>query len=143
MLIFLVAAGCSSSDDNDDVKANSSLLVGEWKPLKFVYVCSELEEVENSTACEQTGRLTMRTNGTWTETYYYEYDDVCEYDGESSGTWKIVNDKLIITESGFGEIEISLFEVTESTLKVGQYDSELCDVADDNAHYYGEYIRVK
>ncbi|WP_027137150.1 lipocalin-like domain-containing protein [Gaetbulibacter saemankumensis] len=140
VLILVIIAGCSSNDD--EPKPESNLLIGVWKPIKFVYVCTDLNDEEFSTACEQTGRLTMRSNGTWTETYFYEYNNVCEDDGESSGTWKIVNGKLIVSENGSDDIEITLFEISETTLKIGQYDEEFCEGNDAGAHYYGEYIRV-
>ncbi|WP_242206468.1 lipocalin-like domain-containing protein [Aestuariivivens insulae] len=141
LLSLFVVFGCSSNDDNN-TESDSSLFIGIWKPIKSVYVCSSGTDIENYTACEQTGRLTVRENGTWTETYFYEYNDICEDDGTSSGTWEIVNDKLIVTENGSGDIEITFFEIIGNTLKLGQYDDEICGEVDESAHYYGEYVKI-
>ncbi|TXG38654.1 lipocalin-like domain-containing protein [Seonamhaeicola maritimus] len=147
LLIFLVFnLGCSKSDDGADSQTTlEQQFIGTWKPLKFVIVCSDGgNEIENYSACEQTGRLTISSNGTWSETYFYEYvDNMCEEDGVDSGTWKIVNGKLIIKESEFGEAEVTFFEISESTLKVGQYDDDFsCGIDNVSSHYYTEYVKI-
>ena len=144
IVLLFMGTACSNNDDGE-TKTLSEQFTGTWKPVKNVIVCSTgTSDIENLTVCEQTGRLTVKQDGTWTETYFYEYiDNMCEDDGVSNGTWKIVNDKLFVTENGSGEIEITVFEIIENILQVGQYDTEfLCDGDKPSSHYYREYIKV-
>ena len=146
LLLLTLSFSCSNSDD-EGASENTleQQFIGTWQPLKFVVVCStgSVEE-EIYTTCEGQGRLTVNGNGTWSETYFYEYiDDNCESDGESSGVWEIIEEKLIVTEIGFSEIEIDFFQVNNNVLQLGQYDDEFpCDGDKPSSHYYMEYAKV-
>lgn len=145
-ILILILVGCSSNND-DDSQSKSSLFIGTWKPVKSVDVCSTgSEDIEILSTCEQTGRLSLNSNGTYSETYFYEYiDNICEEDGVSNGTWKIDNDKLFVIESEFGETEITFFEIEGNILRVGQYEEDpefTCDGDNLPSHYYREYIKI-
>ncbi|TXG38664.1 lipocalin-like domain-containing protein [Seonamhaeicola maritimus] len=146
LISFILCLGCSKSDDATDAeKTLEEQFIGIWKPIKFVAACSSgSSETEIYSTCEQTGRLTINANGNWAETYFYEYtDNMCEEDGVSNGTWKIVNGKLIVNESEFEEAEVTFFEISGNTLKVGQYDDDYpCGADDTSSYYYKEYIKI-
>ena len=123
----------------DQVEENK--FVGTWKPLKFVTVCAlEINYEENYSICGQMGILEVKANGTFSQTYFYEYNNVCEEGGISSGTWKIVDDKLFVIEVGFGEI-------VDNILRVGQYDTDFCDhesvgIDVSNSYFYSEFQMI-
>lgn len=148
IITIIFCTACSKNDDGDgNSKSIEQLFVGTWKPLKYVDVCSTgIEDIEILTTCEQIGRLTVNKNGTWSETYFYEYlTDVCEDDGKSNGTWDIVNNKLFVIEKGFAETEITFFEIEGDILRLGLYEEDpyyTCDGDNLPSHYYREYIRI-
>ncbi|MFH4967754.1 lipocalin family protein [Gaetbulibacter sp. M240] len=146
LLFIFLLTGCSKSDEQaviDQVEDNK--FVGSWEPIKFVTACaSEINYEENYSTCEQKGILEVKANGTFSQSYFYEYNNVCEEDGISSGTWKIVDDKLFVIEEGFGETEITYFEIVDDILRVGQYDTDFCDpetmgVNITNSYFYSEF----
>jgi len=143
LLIFGLA--CSKNDDDNGPQVTlSEKLIGTWKPIEMGTICaSGGMDIESLTTCEQSGRLTFNANGSWSETYFYEYmPGTCEDDGISSGTWKIVDGKLFVTEETFGENEITFFEVDITTLKVGQYDNEICGDDNMSSYYYFKYQKI-
>ncbi|TWO33273.1 lipocalin family protein [Seonamhaeicola sediminis] len=147
IVLMILCLGCSSNNDVNEEKKDtlSEQFIGEWKPVKFVFSCTSGDEVVISSACEQTGRLTVSSNGTWVENSFYEYNNVCEDDGASNDTWAINGNELTVTviENGSGNnIEITFFEISGNTLKIGQYDNELCDDTDASSLYYMEYVRI-
>ena len=153
VLFFVLATmstlclSCSSNDDGDNNQQLSleQLFTGEWQPLRFVVACSGgTNEIESYTTCEQMGRLTISASGSWSETYFYEeIDNSCVEDGVDSGTWRITDGKLFVVDSGFGEVEITFFEVSENSLRVGQNDDDFpCDGGNGSTHYYNEYIKI-
>lgn len=143
-ILFFCTACSSNDDDNNVLDSLAKQIIGTWKPVKEVTVCSTGSmDIENYSACEQTGRLSINANGTFTETYFDEYSSICEADGVLSGTWEIINDQLTVIETGFGNIDITFFEITGNTLRLGQYDEEfICDGDKMSSHYYNEYTRI-
>lgn len=147
LIITIVFCTACSKNDDEEITAKSAeeLFIGTWKPIEFVIVCtSGSNEVESFSICVQTGRLTINQNRTWSETSFYEFaENMCEDDGVDNGTWRIVNDKLFVTESEFGENEVTFFEISESTLRVGLYDTEFtCDGDIPSSHFYRELTRI-
>ncbi len=145
-LLLIMVFGCSSENDND-LEPNSTLFIGTWKPIKEVEICTTgSEDAYLYSACEQEGRLIVNPNGTFYQTYFYEYiDNMCEEDGLSSGTWVIVNDKLFVTEEGFQKTEITFFEVNKNILRVGLYEIDpeyTCDGNNLPSHLFMEFIKV-
>jgi hypothetical protein len=142
-LIFCTA--CSSNDGDSSVsQALAEQFTGRWKPVKFVTVCDSDSDVDNFSVCQQKGILTVNADGFWVETQFYEYiDNMCEEDGSDTGTWRITDGKLFVKESEFNESEITIFEISGTTLKVGRYGSDLiCDNNEVSLHYYKEYTKI-
>lgn len=70
-LSFLLI-NCSSNDDSDS-KSKSFLVVGSWKPIKDVYVCSTgSDDVYAHSTCEQKSTLIINTNGDFSQLSFYE-----------------------------------------------------------------------
>ena len=145
-MALILCVSCSKNDDGDTPPVNNleKSLIGTWKQMKFVVGCSSgSDEVSNSTACEQQGRLTIKSDGTFSETYYYDYGMGCEEEDIEMGSWRIYNNKLFVTDDYFGEYEVTYFEVTQNVLRVGQYDTDYpCDSGGNSTHYYYEYTRI-
>lgn len=142
-LFFL--ASCSNNDDSDS-NLESNLLIGIWKPIKAVDVCSSgSQEVYNYSLCEQNGRLTINAGGSFSESSYYEYSSTnCTEEFSYNGTWKIANDDFSVIVEG-DTIYITFFEVFENTLRLGMYEIDpeyTCDGDNLPSHYYTEYTRI-
>lgn len=147
LLLIGICVGCSSNNEEGDTpKSKAELMVGTWKAIKSVQLCTVGGEITgNDDPCDQLRRLQMNSDGTFTDTYYnIGANNVCLQDGMDTGYWKIVNDVLIINEDGFDEdIVISFFEISSDILKVGQYDDSLpCGTGDLSISYYFEFKRV-
>lgn len=138
-LLFLTIQSCSS---NDDSQGSREPIVGIWQPLKYVEVCSESANyIYDYSSCEQKGRLTIKSDGTFSESFFNNFfDSACSQDESVSGNWNINNGKLDATING-EIINITFFELLSNNLKLGQYDDELGCVG-PSTHYYTEYIRV-
>jgi len=140
---LMIFSSCSSDDDSN---SNSNSIIGTWKGIKEVDVCSTgNEQTYNFDACEQTGRLTFSENGTLNITEYDLVNGNCEQDYTLIGTWVIDNGNLSVTIAGDTD-EVTFFEVSSNTLKLGQYDSDPndpCDGGNLPSHYYTEYTRVE
>lgn len=150
LLLILVSVGiigCSSKDDNtDDSKSKSVLFVGTWKPIKDVEVCfTGSEIVDNYSACDQKGLLTINSNATYNQTFYYTGGSgTCIQYEPSNGNWEIANDALKVYEDG-NIIDVTFFVVTQTVLKLGQYEVDpeyTCDGDNLPSHYYTEFIRI-
>lgn len=141
---LMIFSSCSSDDDNS---TNSTSIVGIWKPIKEVDVCSTgNEDIYTYDSCEQTDRVTFESNGNVNETsYYLNGNSDCVLDYTENGTWEINNGNLTITQQG-QTIQITFFELTGNTLKLGQYDNDsndLCDGGNLPSLYYTEFVRVQ
>jgi hypothetical protein len=136
----------SSCSNNDDSNSNSTSIVGTWKPIKEVDVCSTgSEEAYDFDSCEQTSRLIFNDNGSFSENSYYLSGNDCVLDYEDNGTWTIANGNLSVNYGSSNE-QVTFFELSGNTLRLGQYDNDPndpCDGGNLPSHYYTEFIRVE
>lgn len=141
---LIIFSSCSS---NDDSNISSSLIIGIWKPIKDVGVCSTGDEVTNDyDPCEQTNRLTFNEDGSYSESSYYLSGNECLLEYEGDGTWIITNGDLSITLGDGTFIQVTFFELSENILKTGLYEnvpSDLCGDGNMLTLRYTEYLRVE
>lgn len=139
---LLVFTSCSS---DDDASASEELLIGTWKPVKEVDVCSTgNEEIYILDDCEQTGRITFASSGTLSILEYLLINDICEEDFNAMGTWVLNGDNLTVTIEG-DTITPTFLEVYDNFLRIGYHDvdpNNPCDGDNLPSHYYTEYVRV-
>jgi hypothetical protein len=145
----LLISGCSSSDD-DDMSQNLDLIVGVWKLVNDVEVCSNgSESVEVLTTCQKQSTVEFTKDGTIHSIDYYTED--CEdIDSPeiSIGTYTLDGKTITINwpDELNPEIDI-IFELTTDKMKAGNYfidlnrDSFDCDGIPDYAYY--EFVRVE
>jgi len=141
ILTLLINFSCSSNDDS----SNSNNLIGTWKPIKEVDVCSTgSEQVSEYSECRQTGMLTFSSNESMTVTVYEVDLGICEQVYNASGIWTLNENNLTITIDSETDTP-TFFELTNNTLRIGYYDSDPIDTCDGGnlpSHYYTEYIRI-
>ncbi len=144
LLTGLTILSCSSNDDKNETKDKQELLIGKWKKIKLATICAPDNEIsEEYSVCQQKGTTTFYANGTYLDIPYIEYNNECISDGETSGTWQIVNNQLQIKRDGNpNAINNTLFEVSENSLKIGGED-EPCDGEDKPSIEYLEYIKIE
>ena len=89
LLGSILLIGCSSNDNElPATDSNQDQFVGAWKPIKFVSICAaETNYEEIYSACEQNGVLTVKSDGTYSQSSYYDNGSVCEEDIVVTGTW--------------------------------------------------------
>ena len=144
---LMILSSCSNNDSNSETDADSISIVGNWKPIKRVTICSTgSQESENFDSCVQNGKLTYEANGNFNEdTYSLNNSSNCNLVIQENGTWKIENDKLNIEysdDNAFGEVPF--FELSENILRIGEYtNSGSCDGGNLESHYYFEYERIQ
>ncbi|MBL87252.1 MAG: hypothetical protein CMO82_13080 [Winogradskyella sp.] len=140
---LLIISSCSSDDDSN---SDTGSIIGTWKPIKEVDVCSTgFEDVYDFDSCEQTGRIIFSEDGTLNITEYDLENGNCEQYYNSTGTWTLTGDNLSVTLDG-ETINPTFFELTNNTLRVGYYDNDEndpCDGGNLPSHYYTEYTRVE
>lgn len=144
LLIFistLILSSCSSDDDS-----NSISIVGIWKPIAEVDVCSTgSEETYNYSTCEQLSRTTFSSNGTLNISEFDDNTGDCIEDYNVNGTWVLNGGNLSATLEG-ETINPTFFELTDNTLRIGYYDNDAndpCDGGNLPSHYYTEFTRVE
>lgn len=134
----------SSCSKNEDSKPDSITIVGIWKPIKEIEVCSTgKEEISNFSACLQKTRLTFNSNGTLDNQEYSEDTGGC-VENFGKGTWNLTGENLSIIINGETN-NPTFFKLTNNSLKIGYYNrdsSSFCDGKNLLSHYYTEYIRV-
>ena len=141
---FMILSSCSSDADSN---SDSISIVGIWKPVKNVDVCSTgYEEVYVHSSCIQMSRITYYSDGTinWTENSYNNAGE-CSESFNENGTWTLNGDNLSITLEGETNTS-TFFEITNDTLQIGWYDNSIngpCDGGNLPSHYYYEYKRVE
>lgn len=140
---LMIFSSCSSDDDNN---SDSTSIVGIWKPIKEVDVCSTgNEETYDFSTCEQMTRITFSSNGAFIDTEFdNDSGDCLEYFNET-GTWTLNGNNLSITLDGETN-NPTFFELTNNTLRIGYYDNDAddpCDGGNLPSHYYTEYTRVE
>lgn len=140
-ILFLTSCSKDKDSDNDS-------LVGTWKPIREVDVCSTgSEDIYEYSVCQQKSRYVFKNDGTLT---INEYDDEnssgnCIEDYSLIGTWILNENKLTLTIAGETDTP-TFFKLTSNNLKVGYYDSDAndpCDGGNLPSHYYTELVRVK
>ncbi len=143
LLIALTISSCSSDNDKNETTSKQELLIGQWKKIKIAIMCSSGSEIgKEYSTCQQKGSITFNADGTYTDIPYIEFNNECMVDGESNGTWKIVDNELYITKSGNDTgIKITFFEISANTLKIGGY-SEPCDGEENPSIEYLEYSKI-
>jgi hypothetical protein len=139
LISLVIFSSCSSDDDLNSI-------VGTWKGIKEVDVCSTgSEDIFDFDSCEQTGRLTFSKNGTLNVTQYELINGSCELSDTLTGTWVIDNGNLTIGIAG-NTNEVTFFELSSNTLKLGRYSSDPndpCDGGNLPSHNYTEFVRVE
>lgn len=139
----MILPSCSSNDDsNNDNLINDALLIGTWKPLLLVQVCtSGSENVNEHPECVQMGRYKFFENGTYN---FSDYSFNCE-ELNINGEWSIFEETLILTKEQ--QIDtITFFEVTNDKFRSGHYSddpNDTCDGVNPLSHWYSELIRVE
>ena len=141
ILVSFFIFSCKSDDDNNsnpnDSNPNDSI-IGVWKPLREIDECPNGEtDTFEYNECEQSGRLTFNSNGSYAEFGMNGNINDCQIDYEDTGSWSIDNENLTITLSG-ESFPVTFFEINNNTLKLGQYDDDECA----GGWYYLELVRV-
>ncbi|AOW20729.1 lipocalin-like domain-containing protein [Urechidicola croceus] len=140
---LMIFSSCSSDDDSN---SDSTSIVGIWKPIKEVDVCSTgSEETYDFSICEQKSRVTFSSNETLNITDFDDNTGDCLEDYNENGTWSLTGDNLSVTLNGETN-NPTFFELTNNTLRIGYYDNDEndpCDGGNLPSHYYTEYTRVE
>ena len=143
IITTLIFTACSNDDSPAD--GTSSKIVGIWKSIKEVNVCSTgSETVYNYSTCEQTGRITFTSDGNINMTEFDDGNGTCVQIYNSNGTWSLNGDNLTVNIDG-ETINPTFFELTTNILRIGYHDAdpnEPCDGGQLPSHYYIELIRV-
>jgi len=113
-LIFIILIGlsilsCSSEDEN---KISQDLIIGKWKPRKFIEIFSEAGEINQElSVCQQREEISFYPNADFSRQYFYDYvNGECTGTNENnrvSGTWKKV---------GPNQFHISPYYFAEETM---------------------------
>lgn len=138
-VLLLTLTSCPKDDDGDVLNGNT--LIGTWKPIKDVDVCSENDmDVFNFSPCMQEGRFIFQEDGSFSSTEYEEVFD-CQIVNTTSGTWELNSDSLtLITEEE--TLTLTFFELLNNTLRLGVYETDPNSPCNEDGYYYLEYVRV-
>ena len=140
---LMIFPSCSS---NDDSNSNITSIIGIWKPVKEVDVCSTgNKETISFTTCAQMTRVTFYLDGDYNETQFRNIDGDCTEFRNEDGTWSLTGDNLSTTLDG--EIyNPTFFELENDTFRVGYYNNNVdnsCDGGNLLSHHYTEFSRVE
>ena len=148
LLICLILFSSCSSDEDSNFDPSSiigipSLIIGTWKPLKEVDVCSTGSEViREYSICEQKSRLTFYANGD----YYTEYsveNGNCLDSLNERGTWALDGDTLKITPTDEETQNPTIFKLSNTILRVGFYEEGACYVGNTSSLNYHEFTKIE
>jgi len=148
---LLIFSSCSNNDDSEpdlapEPIAITSEIIGVWKPIKSVVLCSMgSEDIRELDPCEKRGEIIFSDNSTMSISVTEAYTDMCRTIYQATGTWVLDEDVLSLTIEGETEIP-AFFELTNDILRIGGNDFEDDDRCDgDNlpSYYYTEYERVQ
>lgn len=154
ILIGLMIFSSCSNDDDNDINQNTNLIIGTWKPIKEVDVCSTgSEEIFDFDNCTQQSRYVftshdnpgLETDGTIMITERNLENGECATIYTGLGTWSLNGDNFVITTDGETN-NPTFFELTSNRLRIGYYDDEpnnTCDGGNLPSHYYTELVRVE
>lgn len=129
----LLAAGCSREDDKPQ-----DLLLGSWKPVKYVmkHSLNGTPEVttENVSICSQQSRMNFETNGNGTSTTFSVKNSVCSQTDFTTFTYHYDTNtkKITINEGGTSSTQ-DVIILTSSTLVLSISDSFTMG---DQTHHY-------
>ncbi|WP_055437735.1 lipocalin family protein [Lacinutrix algicola] len=131
-------------DGLGDCNSQEETIVGIWKPIKVVNVCSSgFEEVYDVSTCGQLSRLTFLSNGVYSTSEYSDDTGNCIEYLNANGTWGLNGTNLTVVIDGETNTPI-LFELTNNTLKFGYFeDNDLCQNGEQLSYEYTECIRVE
>lgn len=143
LIVIMTLANCSSNNDSNSAE---NALVGTWKPIKEVDVCSTGSQVSSQySTCQQQSRYTFNENGTFSIIDYQMENIDCIIAYQATGTWLLSNGNLTIIAAGVTETP-TFFELTNNMLQIGYYDADPndpCDGGNLPSHYYTEFSRVQ
>ncbi len=155
LLIGFTILSCSSDDENN---INQDILIGIWKPIKFVEIYQDAGEVTNEASnCYQQSRISFSSNNSFNQQLVEKNNsgDCVEDNSDNyiSGTWeKISDNKYDIQITFFNEDtqqnevfngdqdEITFPDQNTMTIKFIDGDEINGDVLE---YYYDEYSRVE
>ncbi|HEY9221728.1 MAG TPA: hypothetical protein VIO43_09165 [Lutibacter sp.] len=146
VLLTLFIVSCSKeSDDTNDVTGDD-LIIGVWKPVKYVWTYNGVEEMEIVNTCEQKSRLTFESNGKIKTLDFYEDEDNgnCIEDdfGFVSGSWvKISAGNYKVTTTYFDEFT-NKNETDTETISISFPNSNTMRINDSDSDY-SEFSRVQ
>ncbi len=115
--VFLILSSCSTDDDSDLYEES---IIGKWTLISQTNFCSTgSQEIWNSNSCQQTGKLEIKVDGTYSQTFYEIQNDECNLVGTSSGSWELSNNFLTINTSQNRSDELNIILLEENVLKLG------------------------
>ena len=155
ILIGLSILSCSSDNENN---INQDLLIGIWKPIKFVEVYQDASEViYESSNCYQQSRISFNSNSSFNQLLFDKNTngDCVEDNSDNfvSGTWEKISDNKY-------DIQITFFNENTQQNEVFSGDHDEITFPDQNTmiikfidgneingdvleYYYDEYLRVE
>ena len=139
---LMIFSSCSNDDDSN---SDSTSIVGIWKPIKEVDICSTgNENTSDFSTCLQRSRLTFNSDGTLNNMEYSEDTGEC-LENFANGTWTLTGENLSLTINSETS-NPTFFELTNNTLQIGYYNNDAndpCDGGNLPSHHYTEYTRVE
>jgi hypothetical protein len=143
IVLILLLASCSNSDDPNSAPTS---IIGIWKPVKGVEVCSTgSKEIFQYSTCHQQSRYTFKEDGTLIIIDYNLVFGICDITYNETGIWILTGENFTITIDGETS-NPTFFELTNNILRIGYYDAEPnepCENGNLPSHYYTEFIRVE
>jgi hypothetical protein len=155
LLIGFTILSCSSDDENN---VNQDILIGIWKPTKFVEIYRDAGEVTiEASNCYQQSRLSFLSNSSFNQELIEENNsgDCVEDNNDNfiSGTWEKISDNQY-------DIQITFFNEDTQQNDVFNGDQDEITFPDQNTmiikfidgdefngdvleYYYDEYSRVE
>lgn len=154
ILLVTIFVSCSKNE-KADITVEPVSIIGIWRPIKIVTVCSTKDEIDEFSSCEQKGQITFFDDGTLTTSQYdYEYtqniNGDCEKSSEGNGGWNLNENKLTLfikyNNTGVEEsdnLNATVYKLTDSTLQIGYFSDDPNDCSDGikPSYYYTEYVR--
>ncbi|MCK7590760.1 lipocalin family protein [Subsaxibacter sp. CAU 1640] len=115
LMVLILALGlvaCSGDDDGDSSQqmTNAELLVGKWY--------FEARSGGSYTACEKTGYIQFRNDGTFTLESFEDDAGACVSTGAVSGTYTLTNSINITLMAGTESQTATIQSITQSQLVV-------------------------
>ena len=141
-LFLAITVACSSGDDTQNT-SDSLSIVGEWKPVRYVYDCTNAEDIiYNFSSCEQQGGFVFNPDGTlFIQRYAFDADGNCYQEEEELWLYEYDADTITFYDSDNNPSQWEYFSLTQSTLKFGSLCTD-CGCGEGNdALVYTEMSR--